>query len=204
MNPARTPFMLVVAAAGALALAACSADHPSAQHATSTPTSSPTTSAAGAAGATGIADADVAFAQFLLGHDEQAARMATLAAARSARPQIKQIAKEILGQQRDLAGELTGLLRSWNRPTPPPGHDHMHSAGNVPAMASAEEMAKLAAAHGNDFDRLFARMMISHHNGVIQMCRAHMGSPTVKQLADRVERSRTSQVEALQVIADEL
>ncbi len=39
----------------------------------------------------------------------------------------------------------------------------------MPGMLTPEEMAALAAAHGEAFDRLFLEGMIKHHEGAITM-----------------------------------
>ena len=68
-------------------------------------------------------------------------------------------------------------------------------------------MTKLAAASGVDFDRLFARMMIAHHQGAIQMARdeqAKGANPDAKALSGRIVTSQQAEVDTLQKILDRL
>jgi len=44
----------------------------------------------------------------------------------------------------------------------------------MPGMLSEERMAKLRAAQGEDFDRLFLQSMIEHHEGAIEMVRVFL------------------------------
>jgi len=44
----------------------------------------------------------------------------------------------------------------------------------MPGMLSEERMAKLRAAQGDDFDRLFLQSMIEHHEGAIEMVRVFL------------------------------
>ena len=46
---------------------------------------------------------------------------------------------------------------------------HMHGATLMPGMLTAEEMERLAAARGAEFDRLFLEGMIKHHGGALTM-----------------------------------
>jgi uncharacterized protein (DUF305 family) len=45
----------------------------------------------------------------------------------------------------------------------------MHGAVLMPGMLTADEMARLAAAAGAEFDRLFLSGMIKHHEGALTM-----------------------------------
>ena len=44
---------------------------------------------------------------------------------------------------------------------------HARRATLMPGMLTAEEMARLAAAKGAEFDRLFLEGMIKHHGGAL-------------------------------------
>jgi uncharacterized protein (DUF305 family) len=77
----------------------------------------------------------------------------------------------------------------------------------MPGMMSEQEMTKLKAASGADFDRQFARMMIAHHNGAIEMAREVQSKGTsaeVKTLAAEIERTQKAEVETLQKLLDQM
>jgi len=85
-----------------------------------------------------------------------------------------------------------------------PGMDDM---SGMPGMASEAELAQLKAVTGVEFDRMFARMMIAHHNGALQMCRdvkAQGASPEAKTLAATIEEAQAAEVITLQTILDRL
>jgi hypothetical protein len=68
-------------------------------------------------------------------------------------------------------------------------------------MMSNQDMAKLEAAKGTAFDRMFAQMMIAHHNGAIAMARdeqAKGANPQAKALAVTIEKTQTAEVATLQ------
>jgi uncharacterized protein (DUF305 family) len=159
-------------------------------------------------------DADVAFTQMMIPHHEQAVEMATLAQDKATDPELLEIAAAIRTAQEPEIAILTGWLQSWGKPTTMPssgghGHDMSGLGGGtgMPGMMSEQEMADLEQMTGVDFDRMFTRMMIAHHNGAIQMCHdiANSGAnPEVKALSATIEQAQSAEVARLQTILDRL
>jgi uncharacterized protein (DUF305 family) len=54
----------------------------------------------------------------------------------------------------------------------------------MPGMLTHEEMARLAAAKGPEFDRLFLEGMIKHHGGALTMVKELFASPGAGQQSD--------------------
>jgi len=176
---------------------------------TGVPGMSGTASASGQLPA-GVNDADVMFAQMMIPHHRQAVQMADLVATRAGDPQLKTLAAQIKAAQDPEIATMTGWLTTWRQPTAMPSGTAMPGmdmSGAGTGMMSEQDMAKLAAASGVDFDRLFARMMIAHHQGAIQMARteqAHGVNPDTKALAARIITSQQTEVDTLQKILDRL
>jgi uncharacterized protein (DUF305 family) len=66
---------------------------------------------------------------------------------------------------------MTGWLKSWNEPTgvaSVPGMEH----GDGDGMMADSDMEHLRGMEGAEFDKMFAAMMIEHHDGAISMARA--------------------------------
>jgi len=146
-------------------------------------------------------DADVMFAQGMIPHHQQAVEMASLAGTRATDPQVKQLAGQIKAAQDPEIKTMTGWLQSWGKPTGMPGGHTM------PGMMADDEMTKLKAASGKDFDRMFAQMMIAHHNGAIQMAHDEQTggmSADAKALAKTIADSQQAEVTTLQKIVDRL
>ena len=61
---------------------------------------------------------------------------------------------------------------------------HAHDATLMPGMLTPEEMQRLAAARGREFDRLFLEGMIRHHQGALVMVRDLFASPGAAQDAE--------------------
>jgi uncharacterized protein (DUF305 family) len=151
--------------------------------------------------------ADVQFAQMMIAHHQQAVQMATLADTRAADPEIKALAAQIKAAQQPEITTMSGWLTGWGQPTAQAGGHDMPGMGGMPGMMSETEMQQLQAATGTDFDRMFARMMIAHHNGAIQMAtqvQAAGTSTAVKTLAATIGSSQTAEVAQLQKILDRL
>jgi uncharacterized protein (DUF305 family) len=121
-------------------------------------------------------EADVRFMTNMIGHHAQAIVMANLVATHTTTPAMKILAGRIINAQRDEIATMQTWLRDRGRPVPEvgPAGTTTHTAGHehhamMPGMLSAEQMQELERARGTEFDRLFLRYMIQHHNGAVQM-----------------------------------
>lgn len=190
-----------VVAAGALLLSACgndSSDMGSMGH------GSGHSSPAATATAGSYNDADVHFAQMMIPHHEQAVAMAKLADGRAADSEIKGIATKIEKAQDPEIKTMTGWLQSWGKPT---------AMGDMPGMdmgdgmMSDKDMEELKAMKGTEFDKMFAQMMIDHHNGAISMAKKEQKDgenvDAVKMAGDIVT-GQSAEVKQLQSILDRL
>lgn len=137
----------------------------------------------GAAEASEIADTsysayDVEFMQDMILHHQQAVDMAVLVASRTNSKDLNDIAGRINVSQADEIKFMRDWLTSRGETAPDPkAHDAMHVSHKMAGMASPEDMKKLAAAKGADFDRLFLTLMIAHHKGAVKMVEQLLGQP---------------------------
>jgi len=126
-------------------------------------------------------DADVRFMQGMIGHHAQALEMTELLKTRTARDDMKLLALRIEVSQRDEIKLMQQWLRDRGQSVPDEHAHHAHDAKLMPGMLTAEEMARLAAAKGPEFDRLFLEGMIKHHEGALVMVRELMSQPGAAQ-----------------------
>lgn len=147
-------------------------------------------------------EADVRFMQHMIVHHAQAVDMVKLLEVRGHSPRVKALGRRIaIGQ----ASEMD-LMRGWlqARGQPVEAHDlhaghgapaaggqdahagHADHAGHaaapsetpiMPGMLSPAQMARLAAAEGVEFDRLFLEGMIQHHQGALDMVEELLALP---------------------------
>ncbi|OAH12794.1 DUF305 domain-containing protein [Streptomyces jeddahensis] len=200
-----------VVAAGALVLSACSdnGDDMSGMDHGSTASATATAEPGKSAAAEDFNDADVTFAQMMIPHHEQALEMAKLADGRASDSEIKELAAQIEKAQDPEIKTMQGWLKSWGKPTEMesmPGMDHSSHSG-MDGMMSDEDMEELKAAKGTDFDKMFAEMMIEHHNGAIAMAEDEQKNgknADAKKMADAIVEGQSAEVEQLQSILDRL
>jgi uncharacterized protein (DUF305 family) len=128
--------------------------------------------------------ADVRFMQRMIGHHAQALEMVALLGSRTERDDMRLLARRIeLSQQDEIV-----LMRRWLQmrgEQVPDAHAH-HAAGAtlMPGMLTPDEMGRLEAASGQDFDRLFLEYMMKHHGGALVMVSELFASPGAAQESD--------------------
>lgn len=113
----------------------------------------------------GYTEADVRFMHGMIPHHAQALEMTGLISERTANQQIRRLAQRIEISQRDEIARMRRWLETRGEPVP---GEHHHGA-LMPGMLTEEEMARLSAARGAKFDRLFLELMIHHHEGALVM-----------------------------------
>ncbi|WP_198680777.1 DUF305 domain-containing protein [Lentzea terrae] len=129
--------------------------------------------------------ADVAFAQGMVPHHEQALEMSDLVASRTSNSHVIDLAKRISGSQKPEIDRMNGWLRTWNAPVQASSHSahgHSDSHGMV-------ELGNLADLSDTEFDRQWLSLMIQHHRGAVEMARKHLSSgtdPAARTLAQDV------------------
>ena len=193
-------------AVGALLLTACGDDMNGMDHGSGKSSASASASASTDAGADDFVDADVTFAQMMIPHHEQALEMAELADGRASDAELKDIAEQIEKAQDPEIETMKGWLRSWDRPTAAesmPGMSH----GGDDGMMSDTDMRRLKGLKGTEFDKLFAQLMIEHHNGAISMAedeRKNGRNGAAVKMAGDIVKSQTAEVEQLDDILDRL
>ncbi len=192
--------------AGGLVLSACSqgSDSTAASAASS---HSDIGSTSGGDEQAGFNDADIAFAQGMLPHHQQALEMADMVDGRTENPQITDLATRIEAAQGPEIETLTGWLGDWGQEVPAGGGDMGgmdHGGGD--GMMSAEDMDALEAASRAEFDRLFLSRMIEHHTGAIEMAQTEISDgrfPEAKRMATDIVDSQTAEMAEMEQLLAE-
>ncbi len=160
-----------------------------------------TPSEIGSASAAAFNDADVRFAQSMIPHHRQALEMAAMADGRAADAEVKELAGNIKAAQQPEIDTMNEWLAAWGKPTPMPsmsmggmpGMEH----GSMPGMMSEADMRKLMSAEGTAFDKMFLTMMISHHEGAIEVAEqetAQGSDPDAKALAEKIIADQQAEI----------
>lgn len=132
-------------------------------------------------------DADIAFAQQMVPHHEQAIEMTRLVPAADASPEVVELAAQIQKAQQPEIDTMRGWLDDWDA-TEDGGHDMSgtHDMKGMDGMMSDADMDRLGTLTGDAFDQAWLTMMIAHHEGAVAMARDELDegdAPEAKRLA---------------------
>jgi uncharacterized protein (DUF305 family) len=116
-------------------------------------------------------EADVDFMQGMIHHHAQALVMTSMVRDRAASRDLTILARRIeLAQETEI--ELMDRWLTQRDEEVPDAEDHRNDHGGrglMPGMVGHQELARLAAADGRRFDRMFLEYMIRHHQGALTM-----------------------------------
>jgi uncharacterized protein (DUF305 family) len=132
--------------------------------------------------------ADIEFMTHMISHHAQAIVMAKMAPTHDASPAVQTLAARIINAQNDEITLMQNWLRDRNQPVPEAKPMPMKMVMNgqvmemlMPGMLTDEQMRALDAARGPEFDKLFLRGMIQHHQGAITMVQQLFATPGAAQ-----------------------
>ena len=161
-------------------------------------------------------EADVAFMQGMIHHHAQALDMTALIPGRGASRAVQTLAERIEVSQTDEIRLMRRWLEDRGQEAPEVGMAmHHHGAGHgegdpamrMPGMLTPDEMARLAAASGPAFDRLFLQYMIRHHQGALIMVADLFAAgggqaPEVFRFASDVDADQRADIDRMTALLD--
>ena len=137
--------------------------------------------------------ADVAFAQGMVPHHEQALEMTELVASRTENSHVIDLASRISKAQQPEIDRMNGWLKTWNAPVQASSHSsHGHSDKH-----GMVDLGNLADLDGTEFDRQWLSLMIQHHRGAVEMARKHLDQgtdPETRKLAQDVVTQQEKEI----------
>lgn len=137
--------------------------------------------------------ADIKFMQGMIHHHAQALDMTDLIEQRTSDPDMRKLGLRIHVSQTDEIKMMQRWLQARGQEAPDPRVHHgmpgmegmaMDDMVMMPGMLTGEQMARLAAARGVEFDRLFLEGMIQHHGGALTMVKELFATPGAGQQSD--------------------
>ncbi|WP_245555801.1 DUF305 domain-containing protein [Gordonia soli] len=149
-------------------------------------------------------NADVEFNSMMIPHHQQAVTMAGLVDERTDTAAVRTLAAEISAAQEPEIALMTARLRSWGVDTTM-SDDHSEHAGHgghggMEGMLTDDQLAKLRAARGPAFDKLWLEGMIRHHEGAIAMANAEMADgkdAASKVLAQQIAAAQRAEIDRM-------
>lgn len=162
--------------------------------------------------------ADVRFIQGMMAHHAQALVMTALVPARTTREDMRLLAQRIEVSQRDEIALMRHWLEDRHQMVPDSGaHQMDHAAAGhdmamrderMPGMLTPQQLARLTAATGAEFDRLFLQLMIQHHQGALVMVANLFATPGAGQetavftFASEVDADQRAEIRRMQAMLD--
>ena len=158
---------------------------------------------------------DVGFLQDMRYHHDQAVQMAYYyrTSVVDPNPRLSMLAEEILLSQQLESGRMVQLLRSFkaieanDTGTAMTWMGHAMPIDEMDGLASQAELDSLAAASGDEASRIFATLMINHHNGGIAMANyaiENAANQDVISMAKSMIKGQQAEVDELQQVLDSL
>lgn len=192
MNLHRCRALSITAIAATLTLAACGSDHSSMDSSSNT------------VGSSGLNDADIEFAQGMIAHHEQAIEMAEIALDPNvgASEEVLDLATRIKGAQDPEVELMTGWLTAAGEPVAMDTSEG-HDMSSMDGMMSAEQMDEMASMKRAEFDQVWLRMMVAHHEGAIsqsETVKADGASADVRALADQIIAAQQAEITEMQAL----
>ena len=137
-------------------------------------------------------EADREFIAGMIPHHESAIEMAEMAQEEGERPEIRELADEIVAAQEAEIGELEAAHeRIFGEPVEESG-ESMDMSG------MSTDMDELAGA--DEFDQMFIDMMVPHHQDAIEMARTELAEgedPELHEIAQRIIDAQAAEIEEM-------
>lgn len=152
----------------------------------------------------GDATYDLRFIDAMILHHQGAVIMAEAALEQSSRPEIQQLAQEIItAQEREILQMIT-WRRAWYPDAPEEAvmyHSEMnHDMPMTPEMAAAMRMDLDLGQADEEFDLRFINAMVPHHVGALEMAedvQAKSDRPELQTLADDIIASQQQEIDQM-------
>jgi uncharacterized protein (DUF305 family) len=147
---------------------------------------------------------DVGFMRDMITHHEQAIQLGLLGVDNGQDDDVGHFAQEAIVAQQWEVGYMTALLQDWGYDTGSTERDGMvwmdmaTPLGNMPGMASDEQMAAFRDMRGAEADAEFLRLMTAHHVGGVHMAEdaaERANDDRVVALAERMARNQQREIQ---------
>lgn len=155
--------------------------------------------------------ADVQFVTGMISHHAQAIVMAGWAPTHGASPSVRTLCERIINAQTDEITLMQNWLRDRRQPAPDAKAvpmkmmmDGVEHEMLMPGMLTDAQMKQLNQANGLEFDRLFLRLMIQHHQGALTMVDQLFATPgagqdeAVFKFASDVSADQSTEIDRMQ------
>lgn len=150
---------------------------------------------------------DAHFIEQMIPHHEDAITMAELADTKAQRPEIKQLAKNIIDSQSKEIDQMRGWYKDWFGKEVPDSDQVMNQHGMMGASSMHMGMMgdtsdTTALEQAEDFDVAFIEHMIPHHQMAVMMASMLKNGtkrPEMKRLAEDIITAQTQEIDQMRL-----
>lgn len=145
--------------------------------------------------------ADIMFLQMMIPHHQQAIDISNLALKTSKDAELLSLAKAIVNAQSAEIITMKGWLKDAGA-----GTDMGHSMDGMGGMLDDTELSALAAATGKNFDILWLKGMIGHHDGAIHMTTMINDAQNneIKTFGENVVKAQSAEIKQMEAMLKRL
>ena len=149
--------------------------------------------------------------QHMIVHHAQAVEMTALIESHTQNKEIRSLGARISRSQSDEINFMKRWLAIRGEPVTP-AMQHTHMPGHetlMPGMLTTKQMEALRKARGEEFDQLFLKGMIQHHNGALSMVKDLFDSAGAGQdaelfnFATDVDSGQRAEIKVMQTMLDQ-
>ncbi len=139
----------------------------------------------------GFTGADTMFLQMMIPHHQQAIDISELALQKSQNSELLSLAKIIIRDQKSEIAQMKAWLDQAGA-----SEDMGHSAHGMGGMLNDEDLAALEKATGKNFDTLWLKGMIEHHDGAIHMSEMIRDASNleIKAFGEKIVQDQSAQI----------
>ncbi|WP_067710633.1 DUF305 domain-containing protein [Nocardia yamanashiensis] len=140
--------------------------------------------------------ADITFLQMMYPHHAQAVEMAKLVPSRSQNQELITLAKSVEQAQSPEMQQISTLLQAFGKPAP----SATMSGHAMSGMMTDDQMKQLEKLSGAEFDKMWMRMMIEHHQGAIAMANTELATgqnADAKTLAQAITGAQQGEIDQM-------
>ena len=155
--------------------------------------------------------ADVQFMQHMIMHHAQAVELTALIESHTQNKQLRSLGERISRSQSDEINFMKRWLTTRGELVSPemPSMDMSSHHMLMPGMLTPRQMDALRNAKSEEFDELFLKGMIEHHNGALSMVKDLFGSAGAGQdaelfnFATDVDGGQRAEIKVMQIMLDQ-
>lgn len=140
---------------------------------------------------------DLQFIDTMANHHQGAIEMAEMALKKSNNAELRTFAQKIIDDQKKEITQMKDWREKWYAGKPESVNMQMPGMMDSMKMMAGDEMKKMEAASGKDFDVRFLDMMTPHHAGAVMMAKEALTRaehPEIKTLAQAIIREQEKEI----------